>query len=189
MWSRLGLSVLPHFREDHLLLWIEPVPSLSGATGVENAGRLYLLPQHSRERWRFPPADCALGPATVPGGWWMQAGSVLSHSPPGRGITSSSFGLSPRCTTAPKAGSPSPQVQTGSQLQSEESPTVRDWIPLSLSPRSFSCPARSCTSFEAFSSLCLLAEGGPSPLCPHGLFYFPQFAVTYLSFPAFPFSS
>ena len=50
--------------------------------GIADTDRLCLFPQHSRETATFPPADCTLGPATEPWGWQMQAGFVLSRSPP-----------------------------------------------------------------------------------------------------------
>ena len=62
----------------------------------------------------------------------------------------------------------SPGARTGSRPQSKESPAVRDWIPLSLSPRSFSSPDTvSHFPSRSFSSLCLSAEDRicvPNPL-------------------------
>ena len=84
----------------------------------------------------------------------------------------------------------SPSAQTGTRLQSEENPAVRDRIPLSPSRRFFSCP-HTVLHFpsRSFSAFCLSAEGDPAPPCLRSLFYLPQFTITHLSSQVVPFSS
>ena len=83
----------------------------------------------------------------------------------------------------------SPAVRGGAGvLQSEESPAVRDWIPLSLNPRSF-CPDMVLHfPSHSFFSLCLSAEGGPSPLFPGSLFFLisPSSQLPTYLFSSFP---
>ena len=138
----------------------------------------------------FPPSDCVLGPVIAPGigghrqvlychaALWggnqffqLQTEPLIHHH--------TQAPLLPRCTNR----EPAP-VQ-------KKPHSVRDQIPLSLSPRSFSCPGRvlhltSCS----FSSLCLSAEGGSSPPCPCSRFLSPP-VLSYppIFFPASPFSS
>ena len=68
-WLALALSVPPHFRgQPTSPLRTESHCPCQEPPRVADAGRLCLFPQHSRETAALPPGDCALGPATVPGG-------------------------------------------------------------------------------------------------------------------------
>ena len=155
--------------------------ALSFLTALQGDGCLFLL--------QTVPLAQPLCP-----GWQMQPGSMLWCSPPGREPLLQ-LKTEPLTYHRTQAWLPFfPGVRAGSRLQSEESPTVRDQIPLSLSLRSFSCPDMVLHfPSRSFSSLCLSAEGGvppPVPTQPFFGFNLPQFTVTHLSFfPAFPFSS
>ena len=96
-------------------------------------------------------------------GWQTQAGFVLSHSIPGRGSLSPTVGCTPDIATQAGTGSlPRQGHNPGSQPQSWESPSVRDWIFLSPSRRFLSCPDTVlCFPRLSFSFLRLSAEGDP----------------------------
>ena len=167
--------------------WLCLCRCTSGRTAFSYCG-LSRCPRHEPLGWRtqagfvfshsttgrwppFPPADCILNPATVPGSGGCR--QVLYYHAAFQGgnhfFQLWTEPLTYHCTQALL-----PRCTNREQLQSEEGPPVRDRIPLSLSPRSFSCPD-TVLHFpsHSFSSFCLSAEGGPSPPCPRGLFYLP----------------
>ena len=139
----------------------------------------------------YLPADFALLPATVPRGGGRRPLCTVAQ-PSREGTTFSSCELSPRPTTAPSAGSPPPQVReqgAGSSPRKPRSQRLdRSQSQSEVFLLSRYSPALPCCSF---SSLCLSAEGGPSPPCPCSLFFFispSSQSPTYLLL-AFPFSS
>ena len=103
-----------------------------------------------------------------------------SYSTPRRGLLSPTADHASGLVTEPRAGSLPPQVwEQGSQSQSRDSLPVRDWVYLQFPSVVFLLSRYSATLANlSFSSLCLSAEGHPSPLFLRRPFYVSHFAVT-----------
>ena len=183
--------VLTHFREDCLLLlWTEPLPSqMQAGRWPTQAG--FAFSHSTPVRALLSPTvdyttDLAVSPQSGGCRQALYCGIVLQG-----GNRFLQLRTEPLTCHHTQVWLPSsPGVQTGNWPQSEESPTVRDTIPLSLSPRSFSCPDMVLHfPSHSFSSLCLCRrESLPSvPMWP---FLFPPVCNHLPIFsPVFPFSS
>ena len=167
------MSVPQHFREERLLpLWTEPPPSPSPrAIGVADAGSLCLFPQHSREMAALSSRRLRPWPSHRAWGWRTQAGSVLSRSPPGREPLSPAADRDPDLTPHPGLAPLSPGARKGSWPQSEESPAVRDGMPLSLSRGLSPVQIGSCTSLAVLSLPFVSLQKRIPPLRSHAAFF------------------
>ena len=115
------------------------------------------VPLHTADIW---------SPAVRPQQFCFLSGhKPCSHSTPGRILLSPTVDCTPDLTIEPRASSPPPQVHDqGNHPPSRESPSVRDWIFLCLSPGFLSCPDTIlCFPSLSFSSLCLSVEGDSLP--------------------------
>lgn len=135
------------------------------------------------------PGKCHSTPLTN-GLWLVSTGRVScplngyipsSHSTRERESLSPTADCASELVTEPGASSLPPQVrELGSQPQSKESPTVRDWLFLRPQSMVFLLFKYSPALPQPLFFFPLSAEGDLSPPCLHCTFYLSQFAITHV---------